>query len=121
MATRGPSGREIAHAERRRLAVMGLAVPTSLNYDETPVPVFLEMLKVVARHREDAEGGPPEGGVHGKLEGVFYEVKHPPHPPQYQVFFVPILLTCMYMEIRSGAASVLSPLPRLCITTLGAL
>ena len=60
--------------ERQRLKSMGLRVPASLGYSETPVDQFLGMLAAVARLRERGNGGILEGGVAGRLEGTFMEI-----------------------------------------------
>jgi SAM-dependent methyltransferase len=65
---------KVSRAERRRLEHMGLRVPASLGYSDTPVPQFLELLAAVARLSEQARGNGGGGSVRGRLGGSFYEL-----------------------------------------------
>ncbi len=66
------SGHAISKLERKRLADMGLVVPNSLAFGETPVSEFLRLLNAVASLRESTLHS--FEGVKGRLEGIFYEI-----------------------------------------------
>jgi len=69
------SAHDVSRAERRRLTKLGLRVPTSLAYSETPVDMFVGLLGVVASLREAAtDGVVAEGSVRGRLQGTFYDL-----------------------------------------------
>eukprot|EP00615_Pteridomonas_danica_P001225 CAMPEP_0114359556 /NCGR_PEP_ID=MMETSP0101-20121206/23110_1 /TAXON_ID=38822 ORGANISM="Pteridomonas danica, Strain PT" /NCGR_SAMPLE_ID=MMETSP0101 /ASSEMBLY_ACC=CAM_ASM_000211 /LENGTH=295 /DNA_ID=CAMNT_0001503167 /DNA_START=151 /DNA_END=1038 /DNA_ORIENTATION=- len=72
--SRPKSAQEVSKDERKRLSDLGLIIPASLSYGETPIPEFLAILKRVSTIREDANGGVAEGSIIGRLEGVFYDV-----------------------------------------------
>lgn len=68
------TGHEVSTEERKRLSDLGLDIPPSLSYGETPIPQFLDLLSRAARIREDANGGVTEGNVKGRLDGLFCDV-----------------------------------------------
>lgn len=69
---------QVSRAERQRLKGMGMRVPPSLGYSDTPIAQFLDLLAVVASLSEQVRSvnnlGSNDGSVRGRLSGTFYEL-----------------------------------------------
>lgn len=75
MRDRPVSAREVSKRERKRLADMGLKVPTSLAYGECPFSQFEVLMARIAVLRDTAQGGRrTEHQMKGRVDGVFYEL-----------------------------------------------
>ena len=64
---------QVSRAERQRLKGMGMRVPPSLGYSDTPLAQFLDLLAVVANLSEQARSV-NNSGSNGRLSGTFYEL-----------------------------------------------